>query len=112
MTFIEPINVTPASPQMEDGHQPTIDELEEINIGMSDDPCPVFSSKHLSIESKKEYKMFVSENRDIFCGLMKKCQAWAHQLRCIDWLCKRIIHGQTKTKEISPEASPTNRSQS
>jgi hypothetical protein len=48
MTFIEPIDVTPASPQMEDGHQLTIDELEEINIGTSDDPRPVFISKHLS----------------------------------------------------------------
>ena len=32
MTFIEPIDATTASPQMEDGNQPTIDELEEINI--------------------------------------------------------------------------------
>jgi hypothetical protein len=46
MTCIEPIDVTPASPQMEDRHQPTIDELEEISIGTPDDPRPVFISKH------------------------------------------------------------------
>jgi hypothetical protein len=48
MTSIEPIDVTSASPQIKDGHQPTIDELEEINIGTLDDPHPVFISKHLS----------------------------------------------------------------
>jgi hypothetical protein len=66
MTSIEPIDVTPASPQMDDGHQPTIDELEEINIGTSDDPHLVFISKHLFIESKEKYKRFLSENRDVF----------------------------------------------
>jgi hypothetical protein len=66
MTSIESIDVTPTSPQMEDGHQPTIDELEEINIGTSDDPHPVFISKHLSTKSKEEYKKFLSDNRDVF----------------------------------------------
>jgi len=32
MTSVEPIDVTPASLQMEDGYQPTIDELEEIKL--------------------------------------------------------------------------------
>jgi hypothetical protein len=45
--------------------------LEEINIETSDDPHPVFISKHLSTESKKEYKTFLSENRDIF--------AWSYE---------------------------------
>jgi hypothetical protein len=66
MTSIELIDVTPASPQMEDRQQPTIDELEEINIGTSNYPHPVFISKHLSTESKEEYKKFLSENRDVF----------------------------------------------
>jgi hypothetical protein len=66
MTSIETIDVTPASSQMEDGHQPTIDELEEINIGTLDDSRPVFISKHLSVESKEEHKIFLSKNRDIF----------------------------------------------
>jgi hypothetical protein len=71
MTSIEPIDVTPASPQMEDGHQLTMDELDEINIGMSDDPRPVFISKYLSTESKEEYKRFLFENRDVF--------AWSYE---------------------------------
>jgi hypothetical protein len=63
---IKPIDVTLASPEMEDGHQLTIDELEEINIGTPDDPRPVFISKHLSTKSKEEYKKFLPENRDVF----------------------------------------------
>jgi hypothetical protein len=43
-----------AYPQMEDGNQPTIDELEEINIGTDDYPYPIFISKRLSKESKEE----------------------------------------------------------
>jgi hypothetical protein len=66
MTSIEPIDVTPDAPQMEDGHQLTIHELEEIDIVMPNDPHPVFISKHLSTKSKEEYKRFLSENRDIF----------------------------------------------
>ena len=66
MTSIEPIDATTASPQMEDGNQPTIDELEEINIGTPDDPRPIFISEHLSIKSKKEYHKFLSANRDVF----------------------------------------------
>jgi hypothetical protein len=66
MTSIEPIDVTLDTPQMEDRHQLTIDELEEINIGTPDDPHPVFISKHLSTKSKGGYKRFLSKNRDIF----------------------------------------------
>ena len=66
MTSAEPINVVAASPQMEDGNQPTTDELEEINIGTSDDPRPIFISKNLSKESKEGYHKFLSENKDVF----------------------------------------------
>ena len=71
ITSIEPIDATTASPQMEDGNQSTIDELEEINIGTPDDPRPIFISEHLSIKSKKEYHKFLSANRDVF--------AWSYE---------------------------------
>jgi hypothetical protein len=71
MTSTEPIDVVLASPQMEDGNQPTMDELEEINIGTPDDPRPIFISKHLSEESKEEYRKFLSENRGVF--------AWSYE---------------------------------
>ncbi|XP_066379775.1 uncharacterized protein [Miscanthus floridulus] len=71
MTSTEPLDATEASPQMEDGNQPTTDELEEINIGTDDDPRPIFISKRLSKESKKEYHKFLSANKDIF--------AWSYE---------------------------------
>jgi hypothetical protein len=45
--------------------------LEEINIGTSKDPRPVFISKQLSTESKEEYTRFLSKNRDVF--------AWSYE---------------------------------
>ena len=71
MTSAEPLDATEASPQMEDGNQPTVDELEEINIGTDDDPRPIFISKYLSKESKEEYHKFLSTNRDVF--------AWSYE---------------------------------
>jgi hypothetical protein len=71
MTSTKPIDAVPASPQMEDGSQPTMDELEEINIGTPNDPRPIFISKHLSEERKEEYHKFLSENRDVF--------AWSYE---------------------------------
>ena len=71
MTSAEPIDVVPASPQMEDRNQPTIDELEEINIGTPNDPRPIFISKHLAKESKEKYHKFLSANRDVF--------AWSYE---------------------------------
>jgi hypothetical protein len=71
MTSAEPLDATKASPQIEDGNQPTIDELEEINIGTDDDPRPIFISKHLSKESKEEYHKFLSANKDVF--------AWSYE---------------------------------
>ena len=73
MTSVEPIDATSVPPQMEDGNQPTIDELEEINIGTSEDPHPIFISKHISKESKKEYHKFPSANKDVF--------AWSYDER-------------------------------
>ena len=35
MTLAELINMAEASPQIEDGNQPTIDDLEDINIELS-----------------------------------------------------------------------------
>ena len=71
MTSVEPLDAPKASPQIEEGNQPTIDVLEEINIGMDDDPHPIFISKHLSKESKEEYHKFLSANKDVF--------AWSYE---------------------------------
>ncbi len=54
MTSAKLVDATMASPQMEDGNQPTIDELEEIDIGTPDNHRPIFISKHMSEENKKK----------------------------------------------------------
>jgi hypothetical protein len=71
MTSTKPLDATEAPSQIEDGNQPTVDELEEINIGTDDDPRPIFISKHLSKESKEEYHKFLAANRDVF--------AWSYE---------------------------------
>ena len=93
MTSAEPINVVAASPQMEDGNQPTTDELEEINIGTSDDPRPIFISKNLSKESKEEYHKFLSENKDVF--------AWSYEeMPGLDPMV--VVHKLAVQKEVRP----------
>ena len=66
MTWTEYIEPTEASPQMEDGNQPTIDDREELNIGTLEEPRPIFIGAHLSKQNKEEYRKFLSENRDVF----------------------------------------------
>lgn len=52
MTSAKFIDMTATSSQMDEGNQPTIDKLEEIDIEMPGDPRPIFVSKHLSEQSK------------------------------------------------------------
>ena len=66
MTSTEFTEPTEASPQMEDGNQPTIDDREELNIGTLEEPRPIFIGAHLSKQNKEEYRKFLSENRDVF----------------------------------------------
>ena len=56
MASAEYMDMTDASPQMEDVNQCTVDDLEEINIGTTDDPRPIFISKHLSEGNKQKYQ--------------------------------------------------------
>ena len=45
MASTEYMGMTEASPLMEDGNQPTIDDLEEINIGTAVDPVLIKRSE-------------------------------------------------------------------
>lgn len=66
MASAEYTDMTEASPQMEDGNQCNVDDLEEINIGTTDDLRPIFISKHLSKENKLKYQEFLRASRDVF----------------------------------------------
>jgi hypothetical protein len=110
ITSIEPTDVTPASPHMEDGHQPIIDKLEDNNIGTSDDPLPVFISKHLSTECKEEYKRIISENRDVFAWLYGEMPGLDPSVAMHRLAMQKNYPPVKQGQEISPGASPTNRS--
>ena len=66
MTSTEFVDPTEAYPEMGDGNQPTIDDLEEINIGTIEDPRLIFIGARLSKEKKEEYQKFLSANKDVF----------------------------------------------
>ena len=56
---------------MEDGGQPTIDQLQEINLGTTDDPKPIFVSATLNDEEVAPYERLLKECKDVF--------AWGYQ---------------------------------
>ena len=74
MTSAEPLDATKASPQMENGNQPTVDELEEINIGTDDDPRPIFISNIYLKKVRKNTINFFLQIEMSLLGLMKKFQ--------------------------------------
>ncbi|CAL9017106.1 unnamed protein product [Prunus brigantina] len=63
--------VQPAPPQMEEGGQATIDDLQEINLGTADSPKPIFVSASLTPQELEEYTQLLQEYRDVF--------AWGYQ---------------------------------
>ncbi|MGV7343221.1 hypothetical protein PJI17_31475, partial [Mycobacterium kansasii] len=52
--------------QMEDGGQPTIDSLKEINLGTEEEPRNTFISTNLPQEEADLYISLLKENRDVF----------------------------------------------
>jgi hypothetical protein len=61
-----------APQQLEDGGQPTIDELVEMNLGTEDDPRPIFVSAMLTEEEREDYRSFLMEYRDCFAWTYKE----------------------------------------
>ncbi|KAI5351087.1 hypothetical protein L3X38_003978 [Prunus dulcis] len=61
----------PAPPQMEEGGHATIDDLQEINLGIVDSPNPIFFNASLTPQELEEYTQLWQEYRDVF--------AWSYQ---------------------------------
>ena len=60
--LLEFINtVQPAPPELEDGGQPTVDDLQEINLGTESDPKLVVVSASLTKDQMMEYKNLLEE---------------------------------------------------
>nr|XP_011471077.1 PREDICTED: uncharacterized protein LOC105353523 [Fragaria vesca subsp. vesca] len=67
--FIDSAQLAP--PQIEDGGQATVDELQKINLGTSEHPKPIFVSALLTTEEFQDYKNLLEEYKDVF--------AWGYQ---------------------------------
>ncbi|KAF7142225.1 hypothetical protein RHSIM_Rhsim05G0112700 [Rhododendron simsii] len=61
-----------APPELEDGGQPTVDDLKELNLGTPDEPRPIFVSALLSPEEEKAYFDLLFEYRDVFAWTYKE----------------------------------------
>jgi hypothetical protein len=68
----EVIDSTSAPQELEDGGQPTIDELVEVNLGTDEDPRPTFVSATLTEEERESYRSFLMEYRDCFAWNYKE----------------------------------------
>lgn len=58
--------------ELEDGGQPTIDELIEVNLGTEEEPRPTFLSATLTKEEREGYQNFLMEYRDYFAWNYKE----------------------------------------
>jgi hypothetical protein len=68
----EEIEAKPAPQELEDGGQPTVDELVEINLGADDNPRPTFVSATLTQEERESYRSFLMEYGDCFAWSYKE----------------------------------------
>ncbi|CAB4278491.1 unnamed protein product [Prunus armeniaca] len=67
--FIDIVQLAP--PQMEEGGQATIDDLQKINLGTVDGPKPIFVSASSTQQELEEYTQLLQEYQDVF--------AWSYQ---------------------------------
>jgi len=67
--FVEAIQAS--LPEIEDGGQATIDELQKIDLGTTEDPKPIFVSAMLNDEELAQYEQLLQEYKDVF--------AWGYQ---------------------------------
>ena len=68
----EIIETTIAPQEVEDGGQPTIDELVQIKLGTEEDPRPTFVSATLTLEERESYNSFLMKFRDCFAWTYKE----------------------------------------
>ena len=64
-------NAEDAPPTFEEGIRATVDELKEVNIGITNDPRPIFINANLSLEEEDAYVELLKEYRDVFAWTYK-----------------------------------------
>ena len=57
---------------IEDGGQAPIDELKELNLGTSEEPCPIYVSSLLTPEEESKYFELLMEYKDVFAWTYKE----------------------------------------
>ena len=62
--FVEVVQRAPL--EMEDGGKAIIDEFQEINLGTTDDPKPIFVSTMLNDKEVVQYEQILQEYTDLF----------------------------------------------
>ena len=65
-------DVEDALPTFEKGIRATIDELKEVNIGIIEDPRPVFINANLYLEEEDAYVELLEEYKDVFAWSYKE----------------------------------------
>jgi hypothetical protein len=73
MASAEYMDMIEASPQMEDGNQPTVDDMEDINIGTTDDLVQYLLVNNFLKKINKNIINFFVQIEMCLLGLMKKC---------------------------------------
>ncbi|XP_074314028.1 uncharacterized protein LOC141649233 [Silene latifolia] len=68
----EEVEADEAPETLEDGGQSTVDELKELNLGTTEDPCPIYVSALLTKEEEEEYYKLLVEYKDVFAWSYKE----------------------------------------
>jgi len=66
---VEPVEVPKT---LEGGGPAIVDELNELNLGTEEDPCPIYVSTMLTPKEEKHYFHLVFEYRDVFAWSYKE----------------------------------------
>ncbi|XP_027155976.1 uncharacterized protein LOC113756536 [Coffea eugenioides] len=61
-----------APPKLEKGVKATVDDLKEINLGISEDPCPIYINILLSPDEEKAYIELLQEYQGVFAWTCKE----------------------------------------
>ncbi|KAM0875517.1 hypothetical protein ACQ4PT_036740 [Festuca glaucescens] len=109
-TEVGELDSTSAPQELEDGGQPTIDELVEVNLGTEDDPRPTFVSATLTEEEREGYRSFLMEYRDCFAWNYKEMpgldpRVATHKL-AIDPHHRPVVKGQALAEFLAAHPVP------
>ncbi|KAH0656849.1 hypothetical protein KY285_018571 [Solanum tuberosum] len=73
-------DVQEAPPQLEEGVQSTIDDLNELNLGILEDPRPIFNSALLTPEEERKYFKLLVEFKDVLSWSYREMSGLSHRI--------------------------------